>query len=203
MRDTGRIVHPISRSGPEATAETRFVDCGFEARGEASGAGMPSRAGRGRRERPCKPGSVPLRGGGVAISLGSGSRPTSNDLPGNGAGRRHRLSIRSFSGWGLPCRPCHQDRGALLPHRFTLAARARRSGVGGLFSVALSLASRPVAVSNHPDPRSPDFPPPGSPRERPPGPLTPPESIARPGPPCPPVLAPRRPGGLVPTKRRS
>ena len=30
---------------------------------------------------------------------------------------------------------------------------------GGIFSVALSLASRPVAVSNHPDPWSPDFPP--------------------------------------------
>ncbi len=29
--------------------------------------------------------------------------------------------IRSCSRWGLPCRPCHQGRGALLPHRFTLA----------------------------------------------------------------------------------
>jgi len=25
------------------------------------------------------------------------------------------------SRWGLPCRPCYQGRGALLPHRFTLA----------------------------------------------------------------------------------
>ena len=41
--------------------------------------------------------------------------------------------------------------GALLPHRFTLAARKTSRGIGGLFSVALSLASRPVAVSNHPD----------------------------------------------------
>jgi hypothetical protein len=31
--------------------------------------------------------------------------------------------------------------------------------IGGLFSVALSLASRPVAVDNHPDLWSPDFPP--------------------------------------------
>ena len=30
---------------------------------------------------------------------------------------------------------------------------------GGLFSVALSLTLRSVAVNNHPDPRSPDFPP--------------------------------------------
>jgi hypothetical protein len=28
--------------------------------------------------------------------------------------------IRSCSRWGLPCRPCCQRRGALLPHRFTL-----------------------------------------------------------------------------------
>src|SRR4026209_2426510 len=52
--------------------------------------------------------------------------------------------------------------------------RIRRCGarVGGLFSVALSLASRPVAVGNHPDPRSPDFPPRAAePAERPPGPL--------------------------------
>ena len=39
-----------------------------------------------------------------------------------------------------------------------------RSGVGGLLSAALSLASRPVAVSNHPDPWSPDFPPRGRPK---------------------------------------
>ncbi len=29
--------------------------------------------------------------------------------------------IRSCSRWGLPCRPCCQGRGALLPHRFALA----------------------------------------------------------------------------------
>jgi alpha-beta hydrolase superfamily lysophospholipase len=34
-----------------------------------------------------------------------------------------------------------------------------KPGVGGLFSVALSLTSRSVAVNNHPDPWSPDFPP--------------------------------------------
>ncbi len=28
--------------------------------------------------------------------------------------------IRSCSRWGLPCRPCCQGRGALLPHRFAL-----------------------------------------------------------------------------------
>ncbi len=57
--------------------------------------------------------------------------------------------------------------GALLPHRFTLTTRQSRSSMnddlvgpfGGLFSVALSLASRPVDVIDHPILRSPDFPP--------------------------------------------
>ncbi len=57
--------------------------------------------------------------------------------------------------------------GALLPHRFTLTTRQSRSSMnddlvgpfGGLFSAALSLASRPVDVIDHPILRSPDFPP--------------------------------------------
>ena len=32
------------------------------------------------------------------------------------------LPIRSCSRWGLPCRPCLQARGALLPHPFTLTS---------------------------------------------------------------------------------
>jgi|GEM_PF-5588602 len=82
----------------------------------------------------------------------------------NGAGRHRSSPIRSFSGWGLPCHFRHRKRGALLPHRFTLAARSRE--VGGLFSVALSLGLRPVGVTNHPDPWSPDFPPPADARRR-------------------------------------
>ena len=60
--------------------------------------------------------------------------------------------IRSCSRWGLPCRPCCQGRGALLPHRFALARGVRperRPCTGGLFSVALSLGSPPPAVSRH------------------------------------------------------
>ncbi len=58
--------------------------------------------------------------------------------------------IRSCSRWGLPCRPCCQGRGALLPHRFALA-RGTPCGscAGGLFSVALSLGSPPPAISRH------------------------------------------------------
>jgi hypothetical protein len=58
--------------------------------------------------------------------------------------------IRSCSRWGLPCRPCCQGRGALLPHRFALARGLPRGAcAGGLFSVALSLGSPPPAVSRH------------------------------------------------------
>jgi len=52
--------------------------------------------------------------------------------------------------------------GALLPHRFTLTAAAIRRGLkatrGGLLSVALSRALRPVGVTDHPVLWSPDFP---------------------------------------------
>ena len=56
--------------------------------------------------------------------------------------------------------------GVLLPHRFTLTTHPKtiRRGeclgpFGGLFSVALSLTSRPVDVIDHPILWSPDFPP--------------------------------------------
>ncbi len=57
--------------------------------------------------------------------------------------------IRSCSRWGLPCRPRCRGRGALLPHRFTLAGGGLPPCAGGLFSVALSLGSPPPAVSRH------------------------------------------------------
>ncbi len=65
------------------------------------------------------------------------------------------------SRWGLPCRPCYQGRGALLPHRFTLTGRYsfRCSSLGGLLSVALSVGSHPPGVTWHLIRRSPDFPP--------------------------------------------
>jgi len=64
------------------------------------------------------------------------------------------------SRWGLPCRPCYHGRGELLPRRFTLTRPVvdPNAGVGGLFSVALSVTSRCPAVSRHPALWSPDFP---------------------------------------------
>jgi hypothetical protein len=35
--------------------------------------------------------------------------------------QRYRPPIWSCSGWGLPCHPCYQGCGGLLPHRFTIA----------------------------------------------------------------------------------
>jgi hypothetical protein len=72
------------------------------------------------------------------------------------------VPIRSCSRRGLPCRPCFQERGALLPHPFTLASR--RTGIGGLLSVALSLGSPVAQLTGRALPAalpswSPDFPP--------------------------------------------
>ncbi len=55
---------------------------------------------------------------------------------------------------------CHR-RGALLPHRFTLTGCCsfQNSNLGGLFSVALSVGSRPPGVTWHVIRGSPDFPP--------------------------------------------
>lgn len=120
--------------------------------------------GRGRWgcERSCKPDPVPPRREGATISLGPNSRSASNDLPGSGAGRRLVLPYSIFLqvGFTLPALS-PGPRCALTAPFHPCRPHPEGSGVGGLFSVALSLASRPVAVSNHPDPWSPDFPPPG------------------------------------------
>jgi hypothetical protein len=56
----------------------------------------------------------------------------------------------SCSRWGFPCRCRCRQRGALLPHRFTLAARrVFPNRAGGVLSVALSLGSPPPGVTRH------------------------------------------------------
>ena len=54
---------------------------------------------------------------------------------------------------------CYQLRGALLPHHFTLTHRQLKSGLGGIFSVALAVSFHSPGVTWHPALRSPDFPP--------------------------------------------
>jgi hypothetical protein len=123
------------------------------------------------RKRAYKPGSVSpasLAGcaDGMAIHLGRRLPAASSDLPGNPAFlRRHQTNrlwdcpIWSCTGWGLPCQPCHQGRGELLPRRFTLTRDPVAKVAGGLFSVALSIPLPGLAVSQHPVLWCPDFPP--------------------------------------------
>ena len=73
-------------------------------------------------------------------------------------GPHERSPIWSCSGWGLPCHACYQPRGALLPHHFTLTGSVY-DRTSGIFSVALSMGSRPPGVTWHPALWSPDFPP--------------------------------------------
>ena len=112
------------------------------------------------RQTACKPGSVRTAcRRGTAIPLGRALPRASRDQPGWRGGNapapravapRPAAPIRSCSRWGLPCRPRCQGRGALLPHRFTLArGLVVAQAAGGLFSVALSLGSPPPAVSRH------------------------------------------------------
>jgi len=112
----------------------------------------------GRRQTACKPGSVRALRRGTAIPLGRALLRASRDQPGRRGGnasasaeffRSPAAPIRSCSRWGLPCRPRCRGRGALLPHRFTLAGGELPPCAGGLFSVALSLGSPPPAVSRH------------------------------------------------------
>src|SRR6202166_1830109 len=77
---------------------------------------------------------------GMAIHLGRPLPGASRDRPGWQRGNppdpsRCRggstIPTWSCSRWGLPCRRRCRQRGALLPHHFTLAAR--RTGFGGMF----------------------------------------------------------------------
>jgi hypothetical protein len=76
------------------------------------------------------------------------------EQPTRTTGLRHKsrgcprvVPIRSCSRWGLPCRLRCRRRGALLPHRFTLAVTL--AGSGGFISVALSLRSLSPDVIRH------------------------------------------------------
>ncbi len=102
----------------------------------------------------CKPGSGRRDcSRAAAIPLGRRLPGASSSLPGRRSEDRiewklstRAVPIRLCSRWGLPCRLRCRRRGALLPHRFTLAWSEDR---GGLFSVALSLGSPPPDVIRH------------------------------------------------------
>ena len=59
------------------------------------------------------------------------------------------ISAWPCSGRGLPAVPVTRHAGGLLHHRFTLTVPC---GVGGLLSVALSIGSRRLGITQHPCP---------------------------------------------------
>ena len=66
---------------------------------------------------------------------------------------RHEAPIWPCSGWGLPCGPCCQRPGALLPHPFTLACDLsvhRRYTLCGTFPELGPESPRPAGVTRHP-----------------------------------------------------
>ena len=88
-----------------------------------------------------KPGSVRIQRMAVIIHLGCPLPDTSSNLPRRRPGNRPcAASIWSCSRRGLPCHCRYRQRGALLPHPFSLTLS------GGLLSVALSLESPPPDV---------------------------------------------------------
>src|SRR3954454_7808063 len=103
----------------------------------------------------------------------------------------YRSPIWSCSAWGLPCLRRRRRSGALLPHRFTLTGPPKEPG--GLFSVALSVASPRLAVSEHAARGSSDFPLRADPKavaERPPGDLRRGDIVPHPHLPGPPLPSP-------------
>ena len=99
----------------------------------------------------------------MAIHLGRSLPNASRDRPERRRGRPARRCRHcrrtpaaptwSCSRWGLPCRSRCRQRGALLPHHFTLAARrfaiSEPVGARRCVSVALSLGSPPPGVTRH------------------------------------------------------
>jgi len=102
----------------------------------------------------------------MAIHLGRRLRDASSNLPGRlirrydwAACAVRAVPIRSCSRWGLPCRPCYQERGALLPHPFTLTRLRRRLRRAVCFLWHCPWGHPRRTLSGTVSPWSPDFPP--------------------------------------------
>jgi hypothetical protein len=120
----------------------------------------PNAAPAAKRQTVCKPGSVPSCDGDghssgtfVAERLARPTRAAARKPARHGFEAVPAAPTWSCSRWGFPCRRHYWQRGALLPHHFTLAAHdipsLGRHRLGGVFSVALSLGSPPPAVNRH------------------------------------------------------
>src|SRR5207245_1647099 len=111
------------------------------------------------RDRVYKPDPVPALRRAAIIPLAPRLPAGSSDLPGGfGRASLERPPIWPCSVWGLPCPPCHQVGGALLPHLFTLATTGfpmvRRCVFCGTFPEVTLAGGWPAHC-----PWSPDFPP--------------------------------------------
>ena len=98
----------------------------------------------------------------AAIHLRRTSPCACSDLPGSQRGPRF-VAMQHTSLFGLAPSGVYpatgvDRRGALLPHLFTLTTTAQIGQCGGIFSVALSVGSRPPGVTWHCVLWSPDFP---------------------------------------------
>ena len=175
QRLTTRSLEPLSK---RVSGRMFAVRSGFR------GLARPdSAASEGRCQTACKPGSVRARherpdAGRPFLWDAHRCAPRATN-PGDGTGMSPRTTgepvppaapIRSCSRWGLPCRPCCQGRGALLPHRFTLARRRTRAWERGravcfLWHCPWGRPRRPLTGTVFP--WSPDFPPPQVVRQRP------------------------------------
>ena len=172
---TGKPLAQVAQAGAAdieaAVAVARKAQAGWW---EAGGHGMgirwivaPPPVGGADAGEPRKPSSVSQANRVAVIPLGPALPPAASNLPGNGPPTRRRRSgtgspqvrspIWSCSAWGFPCLRRRRRSGALLPHHFTLTA-APKDG-GGIFSVALSVASPRLAVGEHAARGSSDFPP--------------------------------------------
>ena len=104
-----------------------FVLCMFLFRAQSKDLGE-------KCQTTCKPGSVPAAKRGMTIHLGRPLPDASRDRPGRRRENNARPLTRpvvptwSCSRWGLPCRCRYRQRGALLPHPFTLAGGRERPG---------------------------------------------------------------------------
>ncbi len=96
----------------------------------------------------------------LAERLARPTRAADREIPASLRCRRKPAApIRSCSRWGLPCQPCYQSRGALLPHRFTLALKPEGCpAVCFLWHCPWGRPRRLLAGTVFP--WSPDFPPP-------------------------------------------
>ncbi len=114
------------------------------------------RDGRRQLSARIKPSSVPSRG--RIIHLGSPSPATSCGLPGIRTGRATPHPLFGLAPGGV-YRATPVTSGPVRSYRTFSPLPVPQAAIGGLFSVALSVASRRPGVTRHPALWSSDFPP--------------------------------------------